>query len=171
MTFRVARELSRTFAAVAPVAGADWMLKPKPARPVPLLYITGTADPMNPVDGGPVRIGRKSYGRKPPTRQLIARWVELHDCSEPPRVVYDKDDGRGVAYCNEDGSEAVVLYTLAGHGHHWPGGKSLLPAAMAGPNQATLNATDVIWTFFAQHALPQVALQRDGSTDADGPRP
>jgi polyhydroxybutyrate depolymerase len=53
MSFRIGRELANRVAAIAPVAGADWADEPpKPVRPVPLLYITGTADPLNPIDGG-----------------------------------------------------------------------------------------------------------------------
>ncbi|MFV1967883.1 MAG: PHB depolymerase family esterase [Pirellulaceae bacterium] len=37
MTFRLARELSTAIAAVAPVAGADWLENKNPDRAVPLL--------------------------------------------------------------------------------------------------------------------------------------
>jgi len=39
MSFRIARELSPFIAAVAPVAGADWLYGKRPDRAVPLLYI------------------------------------------------------------------------------------------------------------------------------------
>jgi poly(3-hydroxybutyrate) depolymerase len=45
MAFRVARERADLVAAIAPVAGTDWLTGVQPARAVPLLYITGTADP------------------------------------------------------------------------------------------------------------------------------
>jgi polyhydroxybutyrate depolymerase len=44
-------ELSDRIAAIAPVSGALWIAEPKIARPVSLLYITGTADPINPMGG------------------------------------------------------------------------------------------------------------------------
>ncbi len=156
MAFRLARQRPTTFAAVAPIAGNDWLEELKPDRAVPVLYITGTEDPLNPIDGGEVRmrIGRRSFGQKPPVRQLIDRWVGLHRVVDDPRVVFDRDGARGLAYAGRSGEQAVVYYTLDGHGHHWPGGRSLLPTWLVGPNIASLSATDTVWQFFAAHALP-----------------
>jgi polyhydroxybutyrate depolymerase len=154
MSFRIARELSRVIAAVAPVAGADWLARRRPDRAVPLLYITGTADPLNPFKGGEIHIGSKSYGEKPPVQEMIARWVKLHGCREEPRLVYDKEGAKGVAYDCVDGAGAVALYTIDGHGHHWPGGRSVLPERMAGKNTAKLEATELIWKFFNARSLP-----------------
>ena len=153
MTFRIARELSKVIAATAPVAGVDWM-ENKPERPVPLLYITGTADPLNPISGGQIFIGRRSFGKKPVIREMIDGWVKLHDCSEKPRLVYHKDGVKGIAYSRPDEVASVVFYTLDGHGHHWPGGKSRLPEKLVGKNVTKLKATDVIWEFFKAHSLP-----------------
>ena len=98
MTFRVARELSDVIAAAAPVAGADWVQDTKPKRPVPLIYITGTADPLNPIGGGKIRIGKKTFGEKPATQRMIAKWVEMHSGPDKGRVVYDNDGATGIAY-------------------------------------------------------------------------
>jgi polyhydroxybutyrate depolymerase len=165
MAFRVARELSPVFAAVAPVAGADWRSAVIPQRPVPLLYMTGTADPLNPVEGGEIHIGRRAFGEKPPIREMIGRWVKMHGCPDPGRVVYKKDGATGVAYGRPEESAQVVLYTLEGHGHHWPGGKSALPERLAGKNTATVKATDVIWAFFRSHTLA------DGDPPSDASQP
>ena len=153
MAFRLARERSTVLAAVAPVAGSDWMENRRPRRPVPLLYITGTADPLNPIEGGEIHIGRNSFGSKPVIREMIAKWAEINGCPTEPRVIYDKDGARGVAYgCASE--TAVVFYLLNGHGHHWPGGRSHLPERWAGKNATKLRATDVIWEFFKRNALP-----------------
>jgi polyhydroxybutyrate depolymerase len=152
MSFRLARDLSSEFAAIAPVAGVDWLSDKKPSRPVPVLYITGTADPLNPIEGGEIHIGAKSFGRKPSSREMIEKWVELHGCRETPHIVTDENGARKVAYACADGAEVVVFCTIDGHGHHWPGGRVVLPAAMAGKNTAKLKATDVIWNFFTKHS-------------------
>ena len=154
MAFRVARERPELVTAAAPVAGADWLTGTQPTRPVPLLYITGSADPLNPLKGGEVRIGTKRYRPKPPVAAIIRRWLELHECRPTPKTVFDQDGAKGLAYSRPDAGSVVVSYTLEGHGHHWPGGKTLLPRRIAGPNTTSLRATDVIWTFFEQHKSP-----------------
>ena len=151
MAFQVGRKFSRKLAAIAPVAGSDWSTQTTIDHPVPVLYITGTADPLNPFDGGPIRIGTKTYGKKPPVRKMIDNWVRLLGCPSGFRVVYQKDDVKGIAYgpCNK-GSE-LVFYTIDEMGHTWPGGKNRPPERLVGQSSDSINATDVIWEFFQKH--------------------
>jgi poly(3-hydroxybutyrate) depolymerase len=44
----------------------------------------------------------------------------------------------------------VVLYTLDGGGHTWPGGKHLAEW-IAGPTIDDISATKVMWESFAEH--------------------
>ncbi|GAB4324725.1 MAG: PHB depolymerase family esterase [Candidatus Sumerlaeia bacterium] len=170
MTFRVARELSQVIAAAAPVAGADWLHDTNPERPVPLLYITGTADPLNPIEGGRIHIGPIAFGEKPSTREMIGKWIKMHGCPDKGRVVYEKDGAMGIAYGFPNRAPEVVLYTIEGHGHYWPGGKSALPVQLAGENTAGFKATDVIWEFFKSHHLTKkAAAQQNAHPDADKP--
>jgi polyhydroxybutyrate depolymerase len=113
MSFRLVRELPSVFAAVAPIAGADWLDAKEPDRSAPLLYITGKADPLNPFEGGEIRIGPKSYGNKPPVNEMILNWVKLHGCENEPRTVYDQDGAKGVAYSLQGEEFTVVLYCQA----------------------------------------------------------
>lgn len=170
MSFRLARELSSFIAAAAPVAGADWLDQENPGRLVPLLYITGTADPLNPFAGGEIRIGQKTYGNKPATQEMIGKWIAMLDCKQKPRVVYDQDGAKGTAYgCPEKDSD-VVLYIIEGHGHHWPGGRSALPEILAGKNKAKLKATDVIWEFFKKYSLVDATPVQESSEKGNEPR-
>ena len=57
MSFRIGAELSNRIAAIAPVAGALWLEPLRLERPVSMIYITGTADPLNPIEGGVPRSG------------------------------------------------------------------------------------------------------------------
>lgn len=43
----------------------------------------------------------------------------------------------------------VVLYTLHGDGHVWPGGGAL-PGWLAGTDSRSMDATEVMWQFFRQ---------------------
>lgn len=154
MTFRLGRELSARLAAIAPVAGSDWLDDSVLAYPVPLLYITGTQDPLNPIEGGDIKFGDKPAGRKPPVQTSIEKWVKLLGCAPEPQVIYDRDGVRGIAYTGGRENAEVVVYTVAGMGHFWPGGMSHLPERIIGKTSNAMKATDVIWEFFQRHPRP-----------------
>ena len=153
MTFRVGRELSKTLAAIAPVAGSDWSKQATIARPIPMSYITGTADSLNPIDGGEIRIGSKEFGKKPPVSELIQKWVQLLGCPYGSHIVYDQDGVKGIAYGPCKGGSEVILYTIEQMGHAWPGEKSFLPESLVGKSSDSIKATDVIWNFFQKHPV------------------
>lgn len=151
MTFRAGRELSMRLAAIAPVAGSDWLDEPRPAEPLSLLYLTGTADPLNPLNGGEIALGAKSAGNKPPVRKFIDKWVKMLGCVSEPKTIHDLDGVKGVAYTACQGNAEVVFYTVAGMGHFWPGGMSHLPERVIGKSSNKISATDLIWEFFQKH--------------------
>ncbi len=45
----------------------------------------------------------------------------------------------------------VVLCTIQGGGHQWPGGETL---PFLGKKSTDINATDALWTFFVAHPRP-----------------
>jgi len=151
MVFRAGRELSVRLAAIAPVAGSDWLDQPRPAQPLSLLYLTGTEDPLNPFEGGEITLGAKSAGKKPPVREFIHKWVQLLGCASEPKTIHDRDGVKGIAYASCHENAEVVFYTVAGMGHFWPGGMSHLPERIVGKSSNKISATDVIWEFFQKH--------------------
>ena len=46
----------------------------------------------------------------------------------------------------------VVLYTVRGGGHSWPGGKPT-PEWLTGPTSGSIDATSSMWAFFREHRL------------------
>jgi polyhydroxybutyrate depolymerase len=56
------------------------------------------------------------------------------------------------AYPGCAGGADVVLYTLRGVGHQWPGGAPL-PEWFVGPAGPGLDATSLMWAFFQAHPL------------------
>lgn len=160
MCFRLARERPAVFAAIAPVAGTDWMTHKTPSRPVPLLLITGDADPLHPLEGGQIRIGRKFYGTKPPVRETIADWVKIFDLTGDEAIPIHRQEGlsRISTYQTRDGLPQLVLRVTSGHGHHWPGSPSLLPENWVGANKADFDAVTVIWDFLQLHRLEPTAF-------------
>lgn len=150
MAFRIGRELSSRIAAIASASGTDWLDKPV-SRPVSMMYITGTADTLNPIEGGEQTLLGRVVGKKPSVQEQIQKWVEMLGCSHSQHVIRDKDGVKGIAYgpCRE-GSE-VVYYTIKGMGHTWAGGMSTLAEFMVGDTSDKLIANDVIWEFFKRH--------------------
>jgi polyhydroxybutyrate depolymerase len=54
------------------------------------------------------------------------------------------------------GDAPVVLYTVQGGGHAWPGGEPL-PKWLVGPTTRSIDATELMWAFFQEHRLPKEA--------------
>lgn len=158
MVFRVGLELSERIAAIAPVSGALWIAEPKAAHPVSLLYITGTADPINPLEGGVPKMASGSGFKgvpekaKPPVREMVRAWVKLLGCSPEAKSRASNIEGiTTVIYAGGREGTEVVFTTIEGHGHIWPGGKSPLPEFILGKATSRLNATEAVWKFFQAH--------------------
>jgi len=164
MSYRLACELSQKIAAIAPVDGnIPYMLYPhcSPSGPVSVLAINNLNDPLVPFEGGYIygKISRKNLGRVLSVDESIGFWVNLNKCSLTPLVEeepdMDPEDGTRVIrreYNNcADGTE-VVLYTVDGGGHTWPGGLQYLPAWIIGKTCRDIDANEVIWSFFKRHS-------------------
>lgn len=160
MAFRVGVELSARIAAIAPFAGSLWFKEPKLAGPVSLYYITGDADPLNPLGGGTPKFatGAASWDMlmepKPPAGEFVAAWARALGCQADPNPAPGSAGVTTLIYGGgRDGAE-VRFTVINGHGHIWPGGKNLLPEAMVGKASDKFNATDAIWDFFEKHPQP-----------------
>ena len=156
MSFRIGTESSKRVAAIAPVAGASWLEPLELERPVPMIYITGTADPLNPIEGGVPRLafgaGAQVHAKsKPPVRESILKWANALGCPVTARATSEANGVRTESYGPGRGGAEVVYVTVEGLGHTWAGGKSLLPEFMVGKRSDKIQATDVIWEFFLNH--------------------
>ena len=155
MTYRVAYELSDTIASAAPVSGALWLEGQGPKRPVPILYITGDSDPLNPLEGGYPRLligGRALGGRKkPPVMGQLEKWADWLSCANTGRVVSDQNGVKKTVWGGCAENSEVIYYVVQGMGHTWPGGISLLPEEWVGPRTDKMSANDIIWEFFGKH--------------------
>jgi polyhydroxybutyrate depolymerase len=158
MSFRLGCELANKITALAPVIGSmpeNLVAGCSPARPLPLIMINGTDDPLVPWEGGYVHVYRKKLGKILSVRQTIDFWVARNDCSPIPQLSMlpdnDPQDGTSVhksAYGQcADGAD-VVLYEIKGGGHTWPGGYQYLPELLIGKTNQDLDATETIWNFF-----------------------
>ncbi len=146
LTFRAAALLPDRFAAIAPVAGPYWPLPAAPSRRphVPTLFIVGTADPFNPLGGGPISHPWGSF-TQPPLLDGLREWAGLNGCEGELEPAAGRQGIRSLACA----SVPMRVYLVEGLGHMWPGGMPQFPASYIGTDPGTMPATDVIWKFFA----------------------
>jgi polyhydroxybutyrate depolymerase len=156
MAFRVGIEMQYIFSAIAPVAGALWYEDIELSSPVSLLYMTGTADPLNPIDGGvpKLAVGNREPGgekAKPAVINHVLTWTEALDCDPDDQILVDEGILLTTVYKECAGGSEVQYLTLEGIGHHWPGGKFMLPESLMGKRTNEVEATQIIWDFFLAH--------------------
>lgn len=155
MAFRLGAELSQHIAAIAPVAGTSWIKKPEPSNPISICYITGTADSLNPIQGGfpKLALGGKDQGGqpKPPVQEFIDAWIEALGCSATPRTDETSNGVRRRMYKKGRQDSEILFITVDELGHHWPGGVSQAPNLLVGKPSKRIQATDAVWEFFKSH--------------------
>ncbi len=146
-----ASELSSLIAAVASVGGFITQ-QPKAGAPVSVLIIHGMDDAVVPYRGGILGGGRQSRGGRrggpmgrqvPAVAEATAIWVAHNGCS---RKVKKTQQGKVIKelYTGGKAGTEVVVYTIVGGGHNWPGDRN-------DKTGSGFKATDVIWEFFKQH--------------------
>lgn len=157
----LAARLSDRIVAIAPVAagmGPSVAASLRPDQPVSVLVINGTADPLVPYGGGSVARDR---GTTIPTEEIVTNWAAANRCTAAPASTYlpdlnaaDLSRVKVTTYSGCAQRTEVVLYTIEGGGHTWPGGDQYLPPGLIGLVNRDIDATDVIWKFFASHPRP-----------------
>jgi polyhydroxybutyrate depolymerase len=154
MSGRLACELADRIVAVAQVAGTlgvDEAARCSPARPVSVLAIAGTADPLVPYAGGDVgaRLGL-SRGTVDGVEQYAADWLARDAIDPASRTITRMPPDTFIAAFGADhGGPRVVAYLVQGGGHTWPGGLQYLPKFLVGSTTRTFSASAVIVEFFA----------------------
>ncbi len=128
------------FAAAGFVAGAYPRVYPCLDTPVPAVGFHGTADNFLPYDGNAAFL---------PVLTWAQNWADHNGCTTGPTVSYQNGEVTGQSWSGCTQNAEVTFYTIAGKGHSWPG--SSMPPAITTQD---VDATDVIWAFFAAHARP-----------------
>jgi polyhydroxybutyrate depolymerase len=149
MSYRLACELSDKIAAIAPVAGAMGMADCNPVNPVSVIIFHGTADDHVLYEGGTPRTQLDTHPRvDKPVSYAVDFWVKADGCS-PAATKETKGYIVKEVYSGGRNGTGVVLYTIVGGKHAWPGGK---PGWLGGdvPTRE-ISATDLMWDFFVSH--------------------
>jgi polyhydroxybutyrate depolymerase len=158
MASRLACELNNRIAAIAVVAASmDQDMGYQPSKPIPVMFIQGTKDPLVPFAGGEMNKGAAGtiYGHE----EVLKKWAATDNCDNKPLVTnlpVKVNDGTSVVkqeYTNPTNNLKVTGFTIVDGGHTWPGGSQYLPKFIIGPVTKNLDACEEIWEFFKQNRL------------------
>ena len=160
MAGRLACELAERIAAVAQVsgtAGVGIVANCRPACPVPIINIHGSADDVAPYEGG----SRHSLRSRVMIRHAIGPSVGVDDWARFWTAANGALDGPALGTLPPDTtirtwrgptpSSDVAFYRIEGGGHTWPGSRLSLPALLFGRTSRTFDATRLSWEFLAGH--------------------
>lgn len=167
MSYRLALELHDRIAAIAAVVGAlpeNLSRKEWKGRPVPVIMIAGTEDPLVPFEGGQVHFFRKKLGHVISMNDTAKFFARYNKCNEgEPRVselpLKSNKSGMKVSrteYSNCSDGADVEFYAVEGGGHTWPRDSrwaQYLPVAAIGRACRDFDSTELIWSFFEKHKL------------------
>jgi len=134
LVYRLACEMSDTFAAIAPVSGFLAYSPCEPQEPVSVIHVHGLNDTHIPYTGG-------GHHAILPIEQVIATWVDLDGCNTPPQVEKLQDIITHTIYTSCEVGTTVELYAFETGGRNWPP-ENVWPASQ------------IIWDFFAAHPKP-----------------
>lgn len=162
MDFRLGCEMSDRIAAIATVGAvlpetlaetcSNWSW-----RAVPLMMMNGTDDPEVPYRG---RLAQSVGFYLLPAKETLKEWAKINNCGQKP--VHDTIEARtggGLetrveTYTDCTDGATTVLYSIEKGGHTWPGGEQYIPVRFIGKTNEDLDASEIIWKFFAAHPMP-----------------
>ena len=164
LAYRLALELPDRVAAVAPVAAslpddANFDCT-KSGKPVAIMILNGTADPMNPYEGGEVALYGLlgSRGTVLSTDATVRYFAQLAGHHGPPRIVHYPDvathdhSSAELQIWRDGPGPEVVLLKVEGGGHTFPHPFHRFPRIIGATN-ADLDAAAEIWRFFTDKRL------------------
>lgn len=161
---RLGCERAERFAGIAAIAGTlpqDVVVACKPAQPLAVLQIDGTADPIMPYGGGTVADfgGRGEGGKVTSVTNTVAFWAGRNGCDtaliesvQAPLTPLDPTRVKPTRYTGCPTAALVMLLTINGAGHVWPGGAQPVRPAITGRPSQQLDASARLVDFFL--ALP-----------------
>ena len=157
MAMKVGCAMADRIAAIAPVGAA----MPKtmvclPSRPVPVVMINGTSDPVVPHGGG------TEHNLQLPVVSVedsAKAWAKIDRCAEKPsqtKLLAHEKGGMETKVETYDGCQQgaqVVSYSVKGGGNTWPGGEQYEVEEQVGKTSQDLNANETIWSFLSTKKL------------------
>jgi polyhydroxybutyrate depolymerase len=150
MSSLAACRLYDKLAAIAPVAGSPYSaLECRGKGPVPVIAFHGTEDQLVPFEGGPGgRLGLPTRS----VRDNMLNWAKHNGCDLTLSSERVAADVVVESYGGCRNGADVRLYVVEGGGHTWPGAN--LDVAWLGETTHSIDATALLWDFFAAHPKP-----------------
>lgn len=149
MAFALSCNLSDRIAAVGAVAAAlpaPWACED--SKPAPLVAFHGTDDKFAPYQGGKSPVAASPFMNVP---DWTARVAQRNQCKGDPDNTRITAHVRRLAYSNCAENAEVILYTIEGGGHTWPGGGNPYPEWIIGKTTQEISASRVLWDFYLRH--------------------
>lgn len=147
-----------------------------PRRSMPVVLFLGTEDPLVPREGESKELGKlgealginvggaaisstmAKVGGIYSANETAEFWARLNNCGSHPREERMPDrntrDGCQISretYGGGSGGSEVVVYTVHGGGHNWPGGSGAVAQDVLGVTTYDISASDICWDFFRNH--------------------
>jgi polyhydroxybutyrate depolymerase len=146
-TALLACTMALRIAAFAPVSGSYYAVPDgcDPGRAVSIMEFHGTADRTVPY-GGRAQLGEVS------TLDWLQAWAGRDGCDPTAHQFVTTPAVTGLEWTGCQDGAVIMHYRLNGGIHVWPGGASTLRRLPV--SDLAINATHVIWEFFAAHPLP-----------------
>jgi polyhydroxybutyrate depolymerase len=167
MTTHLGCIASDKLAGIATIIGAfseNSLASCKPTRSLPVMLIMGDDDPLVPYQGGPTR--KDGQGVVISAQKSREAWAEKDGCEVTPTTINEPDTNpndhtktrRETHSACKDGAQVVML-TVEGGGHTWPGGKQYLKEAKIGFTSRDFDASETILSFFELFSLPSTEIK------------
>lgn len=150
MSYVLACRLADRIAAAGSVSGAySYPINLcDPSRPVPFIAFHGTEDATVSYEGETLESYNLTF---PPIPPFFEQYAEINQCAQTTATPREEEISI-TDYMDCVQNAEVILYTIHGGGHTWPGDPSGTTTEWGHTTQQ-IDATLLMWEFFEQHPL------------------
>lgn len=150
MASRLACELDKTVAAVAPVAGVQYPLDCRASKGVPLIVFHGKKDLVNTY----VHTGLSRDYWIAGVEDSLDGWAQKNGCNTAPETTPISNVVTRIVWKDCRDKSEIVFYSIDNGGHTWPGSPIVMAQPWSGETNQDIVAGQLIWKFFKAHPLP-----------------
>jgi polyhydroxybutyrate depolymerase len=164
MAYRLAVELPDEILAIAAISAslptADNFDCRESGRPIPVLIMNGTNDPLSPYNGGNVSLygfgSRGTVRSSTETAKYFARLAGLTQSPDTTETLPHQSSSDSTSVKKEiwisPWKPQIILYSIINGGHLIPQ-PGYRPPRMLGQSTSAINGPAEIWNFFASHRI------------------